>query len=442
MSTARTGVLAIVGVGMVVASGYLAAGPLSPPAGPVASTYKTLAEVEPRIAINATNTPGDANSLYKITQPGSYYLTGNITGVAGKHGIEIAASGVSLDLNGFDLVGVAGMGAFDGVSVGLAGRTNLTIRNGSVRGWGRDGINCADLLTLGGCVEDIAASGNAARGIATGSLSSVTGCTAVNNGGHGIESGGTSTLRGCTAYDNGGNGIDIDIASTILNCTASNNGGSGVRAGSASTLTGCVAYFNTGDGIGIISGCTLSACTAGSNQAAGFFAIDSCTFVACTSRGNDGHGIVAGASTTVLDSTVTQNDENGIDVGADSSVRKCTSQSNGSHGIITRGHSQVLENNCIGNGQTLADGAGVRVEGNDGRIEANHCATNDIGVRVIGAGNFVVRNTCQGNPGNNFNIAANNRVGILAAPPFSPAINGSTGGLGVGSTDPNANYAY
>jgi hypothetical protein len=68
------------------------AGPLSPPGGPVASTYKTLSEVEPRTAVSLANTPGDADSLFKITQPGSYYLTGNIVGVAGKHGVEIAAA--------------------------------------------------------------------------------------------------------------------------------------------------------------------------------------------------------------------------------------------------------------------------------------------------------------------------------------------------------------
>ena len=53
-----------------------AQGPLAPP-GAAAPTTKTLDQVEPRIAINSTNTPGDADSLYKITQPGSSYLTGN-----------------------------------------------------------------------------------------------------------------------------------------------------------------------------------------------------------------------------------------------------------------------------------------------------------------------------------------------------------------------------
>src|SRR5437868_1893082 len=54
------------------------AGPLNPPAGPVAPSYKTLTEVEPRIAVNATNTPGNSAYSYRITQQGSYYLTGDV----------------------------------------------------------------------------------------------------------------------------------------------------------------------------------------------------------------------------------------------------------------------------------------------------------------------------------------------------------------------------
>src|SRR6187397_3128637 len=80
---------------------WVNAGDLNPPAGPVGSTMKNLSDVEPRIAVNATNTPGDADSVFKITQSGSYYLAGNITGVSAKYGVEIAASGVTLDLNGF-----------------------------------------------------------------------------------------------------------------------------------------------------------------------------------------------------------------------------------------------------------------------------------------------------------------------------------------------------
>ena len=128
------------------AAGLLFAGPLDPPVGPITPTFKTLTEVEPRIAINATNTPGDLNNLFKITQRGSYYLTGNITGVAGKNGIEITASGVTLDLNGFELIGIPAMGPVDGVSMFNSGPLNVTVRNGSVRNWGDDGIDLTQAM--------------------------------------------------------------------------------------------------------------------------------------------------------------------------------------------------------------------------------------------------------------------------------------------------------
>ncbi|MFN9976214.1 MAG: hypothetical protein ACK58T_40580, partial [Phycisphaerae bacterium] len=94
---------------LLVGSNAAHAGPLNPPAGPIASTGKTLTEVEPRIAINSTNTPGSSatSSIFRITQPGSYYLTGNVVGLAGRHGIEIAASSVTLDLGGFTVDGTA-----------------------------------------------------------------------------------------------------------------------------------------------------------------------------------------------------------------------------------------------------------------------------------------------------------------------------------------------
>ena len=71
------------------------AGSLAPPGGAVSSTMKDLDAVEPRVEINQINTPGDVDSLFKITQPGSYYLGGNVTGVVNKHGIKIAANSVT-----------------------------------------------------------------------------------------------------------------------------------------------------------------------------------------------------------------------------------------------------------------------------------------------------------------------------------------------------------
>src|SRR4030095_5157723 len=115
----------------------LAQGSLTPPGAP-APTMKSLDQVEARTIVNAANTPGDATNLFIISQPGSYYLTGNITGVASKQGIRIIASGVTLDLNGFALSGIAS--SFAGIFC-APGVTRVAIVNGTITGWPLDGID-------------------------------------------------------------------------------------------------------------------------------------------------------------------------------------------------------------------------------------------------------------------------------------------------------------
>jgi len=78
------------------ASPIFAQGSLTPPGAPT-PTMKTLDQVEARQIVNATNTPGDGTNQFIISAPGSYYLTGNITGVSAKNGIVINADDVTLD---------------------------------------------------------------------------------------------------------------------------------------------------------------------------------------------------------------------------------------------------------------------------------------------------------------------------------------------------------
>lgn len=258
---------------MCVASAAVA-GDLDPPAGPITSTMKTLTEVEPRIAINATNTPGGADSLFKITTPGSYYLTGNIQGVADKHGIEIVASGVTLDLMGFDVVGAGGTGFFDGVSATVFPLTNIAVVNGSVRSWGDEGIDLASSSPINCCVEAVLASGNAGNGIFVGV---------------------GTTVTNCSASDNAGTGIFATAGCTVSNCTAFRNTGAGIGATGGSTVSNCTAYLNTGSGIsitGAASGCTVADCTARQNTLDGIVCTSSCVI-----RGNtcSNNGVAAGA---------------------------------------------------------------------------------------------------------------------------------------------------
>ncbi len=225
------------------------AGPLTPPAGPIAPTPGP----EPRIAINSTNTPGDADSRFQISQPGSYYLTGNIMGAFGRSGIEIVASGVTIDLNGFELVGVAG--SLDGIK-GDPAIQNVRIQNGTISGWGDHGV---DLVGVERChVTNVIATANTGSGIQLGSGSFMSGCIASLNAGFiGLSLDDGCTMVDCTAFGNTGRGLAVDAGGTITNCTAYANGAEGIVGGQGATIQHCTSRLNTSHGIRVSSGCTV-----------------------------------------------------------------------------------------------------------------------------------------------------------------------------------------
>jgi len=140
MHNQRFAIGALSGIAGVAALSRLAqAGPLNPPPGPIAPTGRTVQEIydkvartqvgfaEPRIPVQSL--PGSATALHVISEPGSYYLTGNIQGVPAKDGIQIDADNVTLDLCGFAIQGVSGSGS--GVST-PDGRAGVWVRNGIV----------------------------------------------------------------------------------------------------------------------------------------------------------------------------------------------------------------------------------------------------------------------------------------------------------------------
>jgi hypothetical protein len=297
---------------------WVNAGSLTPPGGPVSPTMKTLSEVEPRIAINATNTPGDADSLYKITQPGSYYLTGNIQGVAAKHGIEITAGGVTLDLNGFDLLGVAG--SLDGVSTTVAGLTNIAVVNGSVRSWGDEGVDLGTLAAINCRVSGLLASGNTGTGILVDNGCTVTNCSAYQNTVSGIIAGSGCTVSNCSAFLNTNSGISAGGGCTVSNCSAYQNITNGISVSSGCRVSNCSSSLNTGSGISTSSGSTVADCTARANALDGILCTSQCIIRGnnCATNGNGGDG--AGIHATGSDNRIEGNNctaaDRGIDVDA------------------------------------------------------------------------------------------------------------------------------
>ena len=267
----KTAISILSALALAATAGLLVAGPLNPPAGPVTSTYKTLTDVEPRIAINLANTPGDTDSLFKITQPGSYYLTGNVTGVAGKHGIEIAANNVTLDLGGFSMTGVAG--SLDGITSTDSTVVDIAVRNGSVRTWGNQGI---DFSNGTGVVVESVLVRECAIGIRIGSRARVRLCTASNNSGSGIFLGVSSQVVECIAENNQTNGIFASDGSMIINCVANANTGAGIRTGSNAIIRDCVAQENTSHGVvvfanSVVKGVVSSGNGVGASTGAGIW---------------------------------------------------------------------------------------------------------------------------------------------------------------------------
>ena len=93
-------------------------GSLTPPGAP-GETMHTLEEVYER-----TDPRTPISSLpYTISEPGSYYVTGNLSSTG--HGIVIEASGVTVDLMGFSLTGdgISSSGNYD-YGINVNGSTN------------------------------------------------------------------------------------------------------------------------------------------------------------------------------------------------------------------------------------------------------------------------------------------------------------------------------
>lgn len=402
---------------VVLSSAAALAGPLAPPAGPVAPTHKTLTEVEPRTPISAATTPGDANSLFRITQPGSYYLTGNITGVAGFRGIEIAAPDVTIDLNGYTLTGVAG--SLQGIATDGT-YSGIVIHGGSVNAWGSSGVD----LVQGG-------SGNQHR---------VEDVRATFNGNHGISVGIQSIVRGCISRSNAGNGFNAPSIVRFEGCTARFNSARGFFTQGLCLFNDCSALQNTGAGFFIWGECILTSCIASLNGGHGFETNSHNSFIGCTAAANDGNGLSLDDHCSVLDCIVRGNGAIGILAVTGGTIARCTIADNGHHGVSVSANAHLTGNSCVNNGTTLA-GAGIHLTSGDNRVEENNLALNDWGMLVAAAGNFIARNTASGNTTANWEVVANNKCHVVLGV-NSAAISGDSGGVSQGSTNPNANYSY
>jgi len=236
-------------------STLLAQGSLTPPGAP-APTMKTLQQVEPRVPISS--------APFTITQPGSYYLTTNLT-VSGGNAITIATNGVTLDLNGFTIASTAPSATGYGIYIN-SGLRNIAIQNGHIQGGVTNngsgvfsglgfgyGIYYSGLAPQNVRVSGVSVSGCQYHGIYVGNSGStaVENCVVRTVGSYGIVA---NTIRGCVALDCGytaiagqqvsdsrgqsvGSGSGLG-ATTAQNCYGSSSSGTGLDAFTAQNCYG------------------------------------------------------------------------------------------------------------------------------------------------------------------------------------------------------------
>lgn len=249
-----------------------------------------VTEVNQARALAGSTTPSDTPGFpITLDHAGSYRLTGNIT-VSDPNitAIVISNPDVTVDMNGFTIAchtGVMACGAGSGTGID-GGQSNVTIRNGTVRNMGD-------------------------QGVVIGAIGRVVGVRAINNHGQGIASGNGSTLNGNTAIQNGSHGLSAGIGSNLTDNIAIDNDGGGMQANQNSTFTGNTANSNDSFGIYCNGGCNVERNTTNQNSV-GISLLGGNTIIGNTARLNSGFGLAAvGTDTGYSLNTFTGNNGGG-----------------------------------------------------------------------------------------------------------------------------------
>lgn len=436
------------------------AGPLDPPPGPVAPTYKTLDQVRP-------GTPIDSLP-FTVTSPGAYYLTANLEYQAAGPAITIDAPDVTLDLSGFTLSGPGpAEPGNDGVFTTPAG-SNFRLSSGSIRNF-NIAVNAPtrDAQILG-----LRVSGNTHGIVAAAIL--ISECTAFENAGVGITtvpsqyvipdfgpvSSGSAVVERCSAVANGEAGYLIGEGTLLVDSSASVNKRFGINSTGPCriqrcTVTGTVedgAAGAPGYGVALATGSNITDTTVRGCASGGIFLAASRNAVKnCNVSANGGFGIGGpGLATQIANgyyseisgchvSGHTGVPGYGIAVVSDCSISNNTVINNGGAGIaVSGGGNRMIGNLCRGNGTaggTFNFSGQIVTFGDRNHIEANACNNGPWnGIALFSFRNVVIRNVCGGNPNTNYLIGSSDIAG--------PIINRVPSGGAISTSDPTANISY
>ncbi|MGH6646790.1 hypothetical protein [Aquabacterium sp.] len=203
------------------------------------------AVINQNMAVAGNVTPGDtAGFPVTLSQPGSYKLTSNLFVPEGSAGVHITAANVTLDLNGFSIIGPSTCtrvsntkvvtcpytSSFAGVAVAYNAAGAL-VRGGTVKGFQSGVSSYASAI-----VEDITATFNMqgiSFSVSPGTSFRLSGINANYNSGNGIDAGSAiGTIERSQSNHNGGKGINAKQGSvTLFNVQAMENFGHGIDGG-------------------------------------------------------------------------------------------------------------------------------------------------------------------------------------------------------------------
>lgn len=235
-------------------------------------------------------------AIIRLDRPGTYRIASDVVGSAGTIGILIAADDVMLDLAGFSVIGKAG--SLTGIRA-LGSPTNITVRNGGVRGWEGHGVDLGDATES--CIELVRLS---------------------RNSGDGARLGANGTATQVETWNNGRDGLVAADGATMRRCAARANAGAGFRVGDGALVDECLAIANNREGFAAGAAAVVRACVARHNHAAGIAVGEMASVRSCDLVGNDGAAIRAGTDGVLADNRcVTPSPERAIIAGAGAVLR-------------------------------------------------------------------------------------------------------------------------
>lgn len=354
---------------------------LTPPPGPPADTDRVREQADARIPIT---------TFANITEPGSYYLTGDVASVVTP--ISIQVSGVTLDLNGYRIhSSPRAMNISPGVS-------NIRIRNGTIENITGQGIAAEDATQV--VIEDIQF-----RNIGKGSVLLPASDPAIHVGAN-------SRVERVSVFDAGEGILFNGRGSIARDITIDTVAGDGVRSiFFAATLEDSMIRNAGEDAVQFVGDSAVRRVTARTSGNNGIVVQRNSLVESCQSYGAADTGITALGDSVIRDSVAANAGSIGIEMHEGGQVVGCTVSDSGRGIVLVSSVASNVDNGAVIRDSVVrgATGIGVQLTSDTGIYDSE---VSDTGSRaILGADNNVIESVRVWNASNDgIEVGADARI--------------------------------